>query len=250
MESASSVEKLAEDIQERLQIGDAGMAGSTMTTGGAEPNPLVPSNTIDDSDDDRGVQTGRPKRFNGDPAYLREFLVQCRITFRASKKYRGTGKDELRILYACSRFTGAPSHWVEPYIIQCDDEIEESKRMFTSWKDFTEKLEKSYGDPNRQQTVEVALASMQQGDKTVEQYWTEFQHHLYSVDPDYKFTNGDEKDENERQAKDASYRSYINYWKKGLNSKILDWVIAQADSESWSFNKLVYNTKAYGKRLD
>ena len=66
----------------------------------------------------------------------------------------------------------------------------------------------------------------------VEQYWTEFQHYLYSADPDYKFTNGDEKDENERQTKDASYRSYINYWKKGLNSKILDWVTAQADSES------------------
>src|SRR5690606_21508278 len=55
---------------------------------------------------------------------------------------------------------------------------------------------------------------------------------------------------NERQTKNESYRSYINYWKKGLNSKILDWVTAQADSESWSFNKLVYNTKAYRKHLD
>src|SRR5690606_31221849 len=110
MESASSVEKLAEDIQERLQIGVAGMAGNNTITGGGEPNLLVPPSTIEDSDNDRGVQTGRPKRFNGDPAYLREFLVQCRITFRASKKYRGTGKNKLRILYACSRFTGAPSH--------------------------------------------------------------------------------------------------------------------------------------------
>ena len=30
----------------------------------------------------------------------------------------------------------------------------------------------------------------------------------------------------------------------------MDWVTGQAESESWSFNKLVHNTKAYGKRLD
>ena len=144
MESAEPVEQLAKELQERLQIGNT-MAGESSTTGGQQPDPLV-SNPMDDSDDDRHNFNGKPKRFNGDPAYLREFLVQCRITFRANKKYRGSGKDELRILYACSRFTGAPSHWVEPYIIQCDDEVEEAKRMFTSWKDFTEKLEKSYGE--------------------------------------------------------------------------------------------------------
>ena len=247
MESAELLEELAKEIQDRLRIGDT-MAGESSTTGGGEPHTPLPNN--DEYDDDKHYTTDKPKKFNGDPTYLREFLVQCRIAFRAHKKYQGSGKDELRILYACSRFTGAPSHWIEPYIVQCDDEVEASKRMFTSWKDFTEKLEKSYGDPNRQQTAEVALASMQQGERSVEQYWTEFQHHLYSADPEYKFTNGEEEAENSRQAKDASYRSYINYWKKGLSGRILDWVTAQADSESWSFNKLVYNTKAYGKRLD
>ena len=102
--------------------------------------------------------------FGGDRSQLRTWLVQCNMYFGATR----VTSDRDKIAYTKSLLRDVEAKWITPYTEGSRQET------WTTWDGFVNALERQFGDVDAENTARTRIESMNQGVKTITDYWNEF----------------------------------------------------------------------------
>lgn len=106
-----------------------------------------------------------PERFSGDASTCRAFLTQCSIQF--SLQPSAFPSEETKVAYVISLLTGQALRWATA-------EWERGSAIRFSFSDFAAELRRVFDPVRPEKEAARLLASLRQGDKSVDQYAIEF----------------------------------------------------------------------------
>lgn len=125
----------------------------------------------------KSVKIRPPEPFNGNRSKLRAFLTQLDMYIQMNREKLANEAD--KVLFATTYLTGPAFDWFEPFVRDYQEHTEklrddETKAIFASYAEFKKRLERTFGDIDKERNAERQLWRLRQTG-SVGEYASRFQ---------------------------------------------------------------------------
>ena len=134
------------------------------------PNNVSPqTTTMSGTQNPTDIKIKMPSDFSGKRSEAKEWLQKCSLYFAFNPATFST--DTHKVVFALMLMKGGTAGpWASDFITQAADQGDN----FGKWEDFKKQINLSFSDVDEKASARVALRSLAQGKRTVDEYITEF----------------------------------------------------------------------------